>query len=502
MKHNIFYLFLIAILTGASFTSCSEKKSDTTRSGSKDIFSDKRVVVVTGTSEDVYAQANLKSSKLLQTSNTADLVLNVKTGKADIGLINYNTVVMFMKKYNDLVILNDSLYSNPIGFGFKKGDNELRELFNKYLDKIQKSGEYEQIRKRWIDNFDTAKMPDIPNSGANGIIKFQTEGEKAPFSFIRDGKLSGFDIEIAERFAASLNKKLATQLSNFGGVIEAISLGHVDMAANCIFITPERAKKIDFSNPYFYCNACAFSVKANSSASSSDSGAGFLTNIKNSFKQNFIDEHRYEMIGNGLLCTIEITVFSIIIGTILGVLICFIRMRKSKIWQGIAKIYIQLFRGIPQVVLLMLLFYVIFASTNMNGITVSIIGFSFIFAAYVSEMFRTTIENISYGQVEAGLSMGFTPFQTFYYVILPLTIRRVLPIYKGEVTGLIKSTSIVGYITVQDLTKISDMIRSATFDAFMPLILITIIYFFIIWLFSLLLKAVEIKYVPKVSRFK
>ena len=102
---------------------------------------------------------------------------------------------------------------------------------------------------------------------------------------------------------------------------------------------------------------------------------------------------------------------------------------------------------------------------------------------------------------EASWSMGCTNFQTFYYIILPLTIRHVLPIYKGEVVGLIKMTSIVGYITVQDLTKVSDMIRSATFDAFMPLILITIIYFFIIWIFSLLLDYVHFAYSPKKSRF-
>jgi polar amino acid transport system substrate-binding protein len=480
--------------------SCTKEKTDNSKTNSNDIFSEKRVVVVTGTSEDIYAQKYLKSATLLQTSNTSDLVLNVKTNKADIGLINYNTVMMFMRKFKDIQIIRDSLYSSPVGVGFSKANTTLKEQFNAFLSRIQMSGEYEQIRKRWIDNFDTAQMPDIPNSGANGTIEFQTEGEKAPFSFIRDGKLSGLDIEIVERFAASLNKRLDVKLSNFGGVIEAISLGHVDMAANCIFITPERSKKIAFSEPYFYCNACAFSVKASSTAGTTTK-IGFFTKLKSSFKQNFIDENRYEMIGRGLLCTIEITVFTIILGTIIGIFICFIRTRKSKLWQHIAKIYIQLFRGIPQVVLLMILFYVVFASSNMSGITVSIIGLSFIFAAYVSEMFRTTIESISHGQVEAGLSMGFTPFRTFYYVILPLTIRRVLPIYKGEVIGIIKSTSIVGYITVQDLTKISDMVRSVTFDAFMPLILITVIYFGIIWLFSILLKGIEIKYKPKESRF-
>lgn len=498
-KNNCYLLYFVMMSFCMLILSCTHQKESNPPADKNDPYNGKRIVVVTGTSEDVYAQKYLQTSTILQTANTSDLILNVESNKADYGLINYNTVTMFMRKYKNIVIINDSLYGSPVGVGFSKSRTDLRDKFNVFLEKLKKTGEYEQIRKRWIDDFDHAQMPNIHNAGTNGTIKFQTEGEKAPFSFIRDGKLSGLDIEICERFAASLSMKLDVKMSNFAGVIEALSMENVDMAANCIFITPERAKKIAFSDPYFICNACAFGINGSSNNGSAD--AGFWENLKNSFKQNFIDEGRYKMIGNGLLCTLEITIFSIILGTLLGILICYMRMRESKVWQGIAKTYILLFRGIPQVVLLMLLFYVILSATGLDGITVSIIGFSFIFAAYVSEMFRTAINSVSNGQVEAGLSMGFTTFKTFYYIVLPLTIRRVLPIYKGEIIGLIKSTSIVGYITVQDLTKISDMIRSSTFDAFMPLILITVIYFIIIWIFSLILSGIEIKYSPQKSRF-
>ena len=506
MKHHISYLYYFFLLMCLGLSSCSKQMSENQQKISKNSNLDgQSIVVVTGTSEDEYARNNLKKASILQTSNTSDLVLNVKTEKAKIGLINYNTVTMFMRKFSDLAVINDSLYGNPIGIAFSKQRTDLLEKFNVFLKHLKESGDYAAICHRWIKDFDHAKMPNISNSGKNGIIKFQTDGEKPPFSFMGDSnKLSGLDIEIAQRFAASVGMKLEISMSNFGGVIESVSLGNVDMAADCIFITPERAKKINFSEPYFICNACAFALKKNVEGYSGNGQTGnsnFISSIKNSFEQNFVDQQRYKIILRGLLCTLEITIFAVILGTILGTLICMMRMRKNKLCQRIANLYILLFRGIPQVVLLMLLFYVVFASTNMNGVTVSIIGFSFIFSAYVSEMFRSSIETISQGQQEAGWSMGFTNFQTFYYIILPLTIRRVLPIYKGEVVGLIKMTSIVGYITVQDLTKVSDMIRSATFDAFMPLILITIIYFFIIWIFSLLLDYVHFAYSPKKSRF-
>ena len=115
------------------------------------------------------------------------------------------------------------------------------------------------------------------------------------------------------------------------------------------------------------------------------------------------------------------------------------------------------------------------------------------FAAYVSEMFRTSISSISYGQTEAGLAMGFGKVKTFRYVVLPQAIDRVLPVYRGEFISLVKMTSIVGYIAVQDLTKASDIIRSRTFDAFFPLIVVAIIYFLLAWLLSLLLGLIKTK---------
>ncbi|MFZ2171365.1 MAG: amino acid ABC transporter permease, partial [Methylococcaceae bacterium] len=131
---------------------------------------------------------------------------------------------------------------------------------------------------------------------------------------------------------------------------------------------------------------------------------------------------------------------------------------------------------------LMLIFYVVFASVDINPVLVAIIAFGMNFAAYVSEIFRTGIEGVDKGQTEAGIAMGFTKLKTFLFIVLPQTVQRILPVYKGEFISLVKMTSIVGYIAVQDLTKASDIIRSRTFDAFFPLIMIAILYFAISWI--------------------
>jgi ABC-type amino acid transport system permease subunit len=139
---------------------------------------------------------------------------------------------------------------------------------------------------------------------------------------------------------------------------------------------------------------------------------------------------------------------------------------------------------------------------NINPIIVAIAAFGMNFAAYVSEMFRTGIEGIDKGQSEAGLAMGFTPVQTFGFIILPQMVQRILPVYKGEFISLVKMTSIVGYIAVQDLTKASDIIRSRTFDAFFPLIMVTVLYFVIAWALMQGLQYLERRTDPKLTRRK
>jgi polar amino acid transport system substrate-binding protein len=177
-------------------------------------------------------------------------------------------------------------------------------------------------------------------------------------------------------------------------------------------------------------------------------------------------------------------------------------MSPVRLLSGIAKVYISILRGTPVLVLLMLIFYVVFASVDMNPVLVAVVAFGMNFAAYVSEIFRTGIEAVDRGQSEAGIAMGFSKVQTFLYVVLPQTVRRILPVYKGEFISLVKMTSIVGYIAVQDLTKASDIIRSRTFDAFFPLVMVALLYFTISWVLMQSLDHLERATDPKYKRAK
>ena len=176
-----------------------------------------------------------------------------------------------------------------------------------------------------------------------------------------------------------------------------------------------------------------------------------------------------------------LSVLSCAFGTLLGALICYMRMSRNTLARRSAMLYISLMRGMPVLVLLMLIFYVVFASVNISPILVAVFAFGLNFGAYTSEMFRTGIESIDRGQTEAGIAMGFTRVGTFRHIVLPQALQRILPVYKGEFISMVKMTSIVGYVAVEDLTKASDIIRSRTFDAFFPLVTVAILYFLVSW---------------------
>ena len=214
-----------------------------------------------------------------------------------------------------------------------------------------------------------------------------------------------------------------------------------------------------------------------------------FSDVAESFSNNLIVEDRYRMILDGLQVTLLITLCAAVLGTLLGGLVCWMRMSRWKWLQQVARVYIDLMRGTPVLVLLMLMYYVVMAPLDATGIVVAVVTFAMNTAAYISEMLRTTIQGIDRGQTEAGLALGFTQRQTFFKIVLPQVVRAVMPVYQGEIISLLKGTSIVGYIAVADMTRASDLIRSRTFDAFFPLIVTAVIYFVVAWLIGLLLQS-------------
>ena len=207
----------------------------------------------------------------------------------------------------------------------------------------------------------------------------------------------------------------------------------------------------------------------------------FLINIGNSFFQSVIYDNRYKYIIEGLINTVIIAFFAVIIGIIIGIIIALIRNNhdqtgKMKIGNTLAKSYVNIIRGTPVILQLMIIYYVIFKSVDINIILVGVLAFGINSGAYVSEIIRAGINSISIGQSEAGYALGLNYGQVMRYIILPQAIRNILPALGNEFITLLKETSVGAYIGIIELTKASDIIASRTYDYFFPLFIIALIY--------------------------
>jgi polar amino acid transport system substrate-binding protein len=472
-----------------------------------------RIAVLQGSAQEAFATKTYPQSTVLRFATGTDATVAVKTGKADVALADEGGLLEIIRLDPSLAMLPHSFFSFPIGAGFNKADRALTDQFNVFLAQLKADGTLKDIFNRWITNRDW-KMPDIANRKDGKVLRVGIAGSGgAPYDFIQDNELVGIDVEIVKRFGAFSGREVQFLNMDFGALISAVSSGKVDMIISSIFVTPERLLRIDFSDPYDHAAVKAYALKSNiaaddapatgptaHSAAPSAVTPGWLERLADSFQSNIVHEKRYLLILHGLQTTVVISILATVLGTVLGALVCFMNMSPKAWLKSPAGIYISVMRGTPVLVLLMLMFYVVFGSVNISPVFVSVVAFGMHFAAYVAEIFRSGIQSIDRGQAEAGIGMGFSRLGTFTNIVLPQTVQRILPVYKGEFLSLVKMTSIVGYIAVEDLTKASDIIRSRTFDAFFPLVMVAVLYFIISWLLMQSLEYLERVTDPKRKR--
>ena len=232
----------------------------------------------------------------------------------------------------------------------------------------------------------------------------------------------------------------------------------------------------------------------------------FFESIGNSFVKTFITDDRWLQLLNGLLVTLEITIVAALIGIVLGFLIAIVRSTYDMQLQGrkcrkksdyllralnaFCNLYITVIRGTPVVIQLMIMYFIVFASSR-NGIIAAFLSFGMNSAAYVAEIVRSGIMTIDRGQFEASRSLGFDYKRTMLYIIVPQAFKNILPALGNEFIVLVKETSVAGYVALQDLTYIGNLIRSRTYEAFFPLITVALIYLIIVLILSFLLKKLE-----------
>lgn len=423
--------------------------------------------------EEAYPEKDL-SGHLFYYNTTPEVIGALKAGKVDAYIADLPVGSLAISRNDGIGMVPEPLMDDRYGYILRKG-SPLTPQVNERIAAYQADGTVERLYKKWTGMDEGAKtMPDFSADAPNGVLMVATSADTEPMTYMRgDGEIVGFCPELMGMIAQDLGYRLEYRTTNNASQIAEVQSGKADISMNCFSITDERKEVVDMTIPFYEGGTVAI-VRLKGAGASSE---GFFGQMAESFERTFITEDRWRLIVDGLGVTLAISVASGSLGCALGYALVLLRRRGNRLAEAIIRVFEALMGGLPVVVILMVLYYVVFGTVDISGVIVSILGFTMIFGAGAGSIMWNAIQAVDVGQTEAGRALGFSSSATFSLVVMPQAGRRFAPLLRNQFVGLVKDTSVVGFIAVQDLTRVADIIRGRTMEAFFPLVAIAVIYF-------------------------
>ena len=456
-------------------------------------LSDATIGALSGTTTEKDLRSDYPDAEVLEYASVPDTMAALKAGKIDYAVVQEVQVKAYLNGEGGVRYCTNPVYSNDTHFVVAKGNTELRDDINRALAKLRREGIPDEAFDRWTSgNYNTSGIPEC-TSGE--VLRVAVSSTAEPMRFVQNNKIIGFDCEIIQRVAYELGMRVEFQDMTFAAAIPSVVSGKSDIAVGIAY-SDERAEELEYCDTY-----CVINIDMVEAVGAEEEEEDLWTTLVDNFRGTFITEGRWKLFLSGIGITILISVCSYILGTALGLVLCMMLNGHSKPLNRLAAIYAKVVTGIPILVWLMILYYMVFRGVDIPGIAVAIIGFGLETGATLSGIFKTGLDSVSVGQREAAMAMGFGPFKIFRRIIFPQAAHRVFDLYLGTFVSLAKGTSIVGYIAIMDLTKVSDIVRSRTYKAFFPLFATALIYFGITCAFIELLKFLQRRLNPRARQY-
>lgn len=495
LSFSLVFLMTLALLCG-----CTQQK-ETTPHGSADErtlsdFSNATLGVIDGSLYDGYSRELFPDARIDSYQSFTDLFQCVKQGKIDGFLMdtpNFNAV---KRTDSNLAFLTIPDYNVEIGTAFGKNEKGLllQAQMNELLVKIETNGTKDILWEKWCGDtepVDTIQVPEFPADAEELVIALDLS--RKPFVYLLNGEYAGFEMELLYLFCQEYGYRPTFEVAQWTAGVAGLQQEKYDILSCGIYMTDERRESVNFSEPYAVADVILVIYN------SPDGQESFIDSVKEGFEKTFLREQRWKLILDGVITTLILSFFSIVGGSVWGFGLYMLSRSKSnataRATKQFARIYSRLIAGTPTLVVLMILFYIVFP--NFNGVVVAIIGFVLTFGSFVYSHLTVSVDGVDPGQTEAAYALGYSRNRAFFRIILPQAMRFFLPTYTAEAVGLIKATAVVGYIAVNDLTKMGDIIRSNTYEPFFPLIAIAVIYFFLTWGAAKLLSLIQIRFNPR-----
>ena len=426
-------------------------------------------------------------------NSMANMYEGVESGEVDAAVGFTDERITLSETRPGIAMIEDPFITVQFGFGTQKSEKgeALRNELNSYLKELKESGEYDALRKKWEDPKRKGDvMGEYSFTGEKGKLKIATGGQWTPMTFYQGETLTGEFVEIAKGFCAQAGYTPEFEAVTLSAELSGLASGTYDFVADSVVLNEERLEVVNITDPLMDDDYYLY-VKREPVMKTVPKATVFVKNLKASIRRTFINEGRYKILLSGLKITLLLSIVAGFFGTLLGACICFMRTRKNPYISAFAALYIRIFRALPVVVLLLVLNYIVFRDSGVTAFWVCAITFSIEFSAYCSEIFRSGINAVPEGQSRAARALGFSRLQSFRHVVWPQAMINILPSYSGQFISTVKMTSVAGYISIVDLTKASDIIRSRTYEAFFPLLFTAAVYFVLCAILVALLRIME-----------
>ncbi len=418
----------------------------------------------------------LTDSTINMVDNVDELLQRLTEYDVDAVALSEPLVSVFTNDNPNAIVLDNDLYKADTVFIIGRGKNDLKEKIDSQISKYREDGTLDELYDKWINSTDySEKTIEIPSDyeATAGILNVHVKTGIQGVSFVDEsGNLLGYDVELIRLIAKDLGYNCLFAELDDDAVFGSIKLKQADIGIGDIILTDELKKDFIYTVPIRE-EACKLLMLG---SGDSNENMSFSEKIRDGFRNTFIAENRWKMIIGGILTTLKITVLSTIFGTAVGVLFGFALQSKIKCIRMVGNTLSSLLNATPLVVILMVLYYIVFSNDAVTPIYVAIIGFTIDFGNTVAGLLSAGIKSIGMGQVEAAITLGYKRRTIYTDILLPQASMRMFNMYRAAIINLLKNTAIVGYITIEDLTRVSDIIRSRTYDAFFPLISTALIY--------------------------
>ncbi len=498
MKKNIFRIFAFALCALMLFSAVSFAEGEMQpKNGITTIkqLDGRKIGVQTGVLYEDEIKDEIEGEEWAYYKMPNDMIPALENNLIDAYLIE--EVGFYAQHYEHPELMRLEEKAGMSEFAVIIGNNDKQDRLyaemQEFIAKGKESGWLDKLYDYWVKNWDpnTCHIETKPETtGENGTVIIAIEGGYEPFSFESNGEFSGYDVEFMMNFCAAYGYQWDFWAMEFDSIAPGAIMGKYDFGMN-IVVDEERAEASVLTDPYYVCDL-VFVVEGEY-----ESEVGFIERMTDAFNKTFLKEGRWKLFAEGMGRTLFITFASVIFGTALGFAAYMACRHGNKVANKITGFFNWLIEGIPTVVFLMILSFVIFGSAHISGTWISIIGFSFIFGCGMYGMLKVGFGAISRGQFEAATALGYSDTQSFFKILLPQAAQHFLPIYKSNVVSLIKETSVVGYIAVMDLTKMGDLVRSRTYLAFFALIAVAVLYFIMEAVLTAIVSRVQLKVDPR-----